>query len=95
MFRWTGGGWSVGWLGRLVRGGCDANVYFCDAAFAPESSDGRTDTELTSFLVSFRSVLAPYFDPASKGIGPGERELVSVLYGPLYAALKTLSGVAA
>jgi hypothetical protein len=84
--------WQV--IGRLVRGGCDPNVYFCDAAFAPESSDGRTDTEQTSFLVSFHSVLAPYFDPASKGIGPGERELVSVLYGPLYAALKTLSGVA-
>src|SRR6266567_2883176 len=50
--------WQV--IGRLVRGGCAAEVYFCDAKFAPRTANLSTknDEESTSLLVGMKEVLA-------------------------------------
>jgi hypothetical protein len=79
--------WQV--IGRLLRGGQAAKVYFCDAAFAPKSAhgDGDLDDANTSLLVGMREVLAPYFDPTSSD---PDRFLVQALYQPLYQALSAM-----
>ena len=82
--------WQV--IGRLLRGGQAARIYFCDAAFAPNTArrSGREadlDDASTSLLYGMRDVLTPYFDPA--GTDP-DRHLVRALYEPLYRALTTM-----
>jgi hypothetical protein len=82
--------WQV--VGRLLRGGQAAKVYFCDAAFAPLTAcRGEGDTDLddasTSLLYGMRDVLTPYFDPT--GNDP-DRHLVQALYQPLFQALTTM-----
>lgn len=44
-------------IGRAMRGDCPAFVYFVDAAWAPQSARGQTDTTRTSMLVMMQSVL--------------------------------------
>ncbi len=87
--------WQV--IGRLVRGGQPARIFFCDAAFAPNSAANidAGDTVQTSLLVSMRHVLQPYFSSKS-GKNLFEKKLVQTLYGPLYQALdeKNMYGLA-
>ncbi len=81
--------WQV--IGRLIRGGCPARVFFCDAAFAPNtaSGDGQPDTAATSLLVGMEQVLRPYFEPNSKvQISARDEQLVKALYEPFYEAIK-------
>jgi len=84
--------WQV--IGRLVRGGSPAHVYFCDAAFAINSAAGdeEGDRASTSLLVGMKRILRPYFAPHSSQPHP-ESALVQALYGPFYHALKTVGGV--
>ena len=82
--------WQV--IGRLIRGGQAAQIYFCDAAFAPKSADGKIDTAATSLLRGMLEVLAPYFEPASS-VDATDRSLANALYGPLYSALKEIRGL--
>ncbi len=80
--------WQV--IGRLVRGGCAAQVFFCDAKFAPQTArleDG--DSENTSLIAGMRKVLRPYFDSASNKTAR-ERDLARILYGPFYQALEKM-----
>lgn len=82
--------WQV--VGRLLRGGQAAKVYFCDAAFAPltaarSESDTDLDDATTSLLHGMRDVLTPYFDPTATD---SDRHLVQGLYQPLYQALTTM-----
>lgn len=86
--------WQV--IGRLVRGGCDARVYFCDAAFARRTSTGEDegDTPATSLLVSMRRVLQPFFEAEARHMPPDTVQLVQILYGPFYDALTRMQGVA-
>lgn len=81
--------WQV--IGRLVRGGCPAEVYFCDAKFAPRLMGLRSDQDDTdiSLIAGMRSVLAPYFDSSSPD---PDTHLVKLLYEPLHQALSTLEG---
>ncbi|WP_413162224.1 hypothetical protein ACL6C3_25130 [Capilliphycus salinus ALCB114379] len=87
--------WQV--IGRLIRGGSPARVFFCDAAFARRTAlqDERGDEPLTSLLVSIKQVLRPYF---ISGLNPDitnlERELVQALYGPFYTAIENMGGIA-
>jgi hypothetical protein len=77
--------WQV--VGRLLRGGQAAKVYFCDAAFAPNTArnvDGDLDDASTSLLLGMRDVLAPYFAPDNQH---SDRYLVQALYQPLHQAL--------
>lgn len=86
--------WQV--IGRLVRGGCPARVYFCDAAFAPRSADREKtpDDERSSLLVGIHNVLRPYFvDGKTSPVPREDRTIVRILYGPLYEALAGLKGV--
>jgi pPIWI RE three-gene island domain Z len=86
--------WQV--IGRLVRGGSPARVHFCDAAFGRKVAtyEGSDDAS-TSLLVGMRDVLAPYVDGggADPTITARDRELVTALYGPFYAALVRTQGV--
>jgi hypothetical protein len=86
--------WQV--IGRLVRGGCPARVYFCDAAFAPRSAarEEAPDDERSSLLVGIHDVLHPYFnDDKTSSISQEDRTIARILYGPLYEALAELKGV--
>jgi hypothetical protein len=80
--------WQV--IGRLVRGGCAAQVIFCDAKFAPQIAKLEVDeTERTSLLIGMKVVLEPFFDGTSSQ-SPRTRDLVRILYEPLYQALKRM-----
>lgn len=79
--------WQV--IGRLVRGGQAARVYFCDAAFAPGIARGHRDSEATSLLLGMRKALARYCDESSR---EPDRHLVRALYGPMYRALSSMKG---
>jgi hypothetical protein len=83
--------WQV--IGRLVRGGSPARVFFCDAAFDPmvyRSTEDTTGSPGVSLLTGMRDVLQPYFDATDTTITPAERVLVHTLYGPFYQALLTM-----
>ncbi|MEU7779185.1 signal recognition particle [Micromonospora parva] len=80
--------WQV--IGRLVRGGVAARVYFVDGAFSPREAGFKgADTPETSLLRSMIHELDPYFDPAS-AVDPLDRSLVRALYQPLYDALRAM-----
>ncbi len=86
--------WQAIW--RLIRGGCQAEVFFCDAAFARRTAfnDDIGDEPITSLLVSIKEVLRPYFATDSeREIAPRERELVQALYGPFYTAIEKIGGI--
>jgi hypothetical protein len=83
--------WQV--IGRLIRGGVPASVYFCDAAFAPLAADTeRPGQRTTSLLLSMIDLLRPYF-AATNTTPLEERALAHMLYSPLYQALTTMRGV--
>jgi hypothetical protein len=82
--------WQV--IGRLLRGGQAAKIYFCDAAFAPNTAQrvldhADLDDASTSLLHGMRHVLTPYFEPTSTD---PDRHLVQALYSPLHQALNSL-----
>lgn len=82
--------WQV--VGRLLRGGQAAKVYFCDAAFAPNTARrseeaGELDDASTSLLHGMRDVLRPYFEATG---AHSDRHLVQALYQPLYQALTAM-----
>ncbi|MEW2329421.1 signal recognition particle [Micromonospora chersina] len=80
--------WQV--IGRLVRGGVAARVYFVDGAFSPREAGFKgADTPETSLLRSMIHELEPYFEPASN-VDPLDRSLVRALYQPLYDALRAM-----
>lgn len=79
--------WQV--IGRIIRGGRPARVYFCDAKFDLVSS-GLAKKSI-SLLNEMGNVLRPYFvDSSDKTILGRERTLVRELYGPLYQALQRM-----
>lgn len=83
--------WQV--IGRLVRGGVEARVFFCDAAFAQLRAglDESPGQRSTSLLISMIEILQPYFSET-----PGllaEQALAQKLYGPLYTALLSMKGI--
>lgn len=78
--------WQV--IGRLVRGGCAAQVFFCDAKFAPRKANLESgDRESTSLILGILEVLRPYFDCSSNKTAR-DKDLVRILYGPFYRALE-------
>lgn len=66
-------------LGRACRGDVEMHVFFCDAAFYPESPE-------RNLLMGWRDILAPYFQVES-GLPELDRELASILYGAVYDRL--------
>ncbi len=84
--------WQV--IGRLVRGGSPAQVFFCDAAFDPGAYQSEDDPIAAgvSLLTGMIDVLHPYFDKTNTTIAPADKVLVDTLYGPLYKALQRMKG---
>jgi hypothetical protein len=66
-------------LGRACRGDVEMHVFFCDAAFFPESPERH-------LLLGWRDILAPYFQ-ADSSLPDLDRELASILYGAVYDQL--------
>lgn len=86
--------WQV--VGRLVRSGSPARIYFVDEAFGsktrPVDCDPHGNGERViqpGLLAEMRRVLAPYFSGETVEDGA----LVQTLYGPFYQALLTLGDV--
>ncbi len=84
--------WQV--IGRLIRGGSPARIYFCDAAFAPGAAgyDESPDQTATSLLINMKHILRPYFSEFSL-INAEEKVLVQALYGPFYQAIEHMEGL--
>lgn len=84
--------WQV--IGRLIRGGSSAKVYFCDAAFAlnTASNEEKREVASSSLLVGIIQVLRPYFAETSD-ISIRDKVLVQTLYGPFYRALSKMKGL--
>jgi len=84
--------WQV--VGRLIRGGSPARIFFCDAPFARRTAlqDDKPDHASSSLLVSIIQVLRPYFTNAPN-ITPTDRALVQALYGPFYQAISRIGGL--
>lgn len=84
--------WQV--IGRAVRGGQSARVYFVDAAFAPRTARNEipADDIQSSLLLAMRAQLRSYFDPNSRRPAR-DRALAEALYRPLYLALKNIGGL--
>ncbi|WP_097126611.1 pPIWI_RE_Z domain-containing protein [Spirosoma fluviale] len=80
--------WQV--IGRLIRGGVSAQVYFCDAAFAPNTPLGQPDTVRSSLLVGMRELLRPYFDETSS-VSARDRAVAQALYQPFFHALLNIT----
>ncbi|WP_285104079.1 hypothetical protein [Promicromonospora sp. MEB111] len=83
--------WQV--IGRLVRGGVEARVRFCDAAFVPVGArpDQLQDTPRTSLLVRFRQILTPYFDPQDTTTTPADKTVAAALLQPFWDALTEIN----
>ncbi len=79
-------------VGRAVRGGSSVRVHFCDAAFAPESAGGETDTERTSMLLAMRAELNRYLDDSHKtnSLDQRERDVCRFLYSPWAETLSNI-----
>ena len=78
--------------GRAVRGGHSVRVHFCDAAFAPETAAGQTDSEETSLLIAMRTELNKFMSQSSELAVMNERErwVCESLYRPWAKALSKI-----
>ncbi len=84
--------WQI--IGRLVRGGVPAEVYFLDAKFAPLSAlsaEGKKDRATTSLLVGIIKALEAHVE--GEGIEPYKLTLARALYGDFLKALKSTTGL--
>lgn len=83
--------WQV--IGRLVRGGTPARVFFCDASFAYhmicQDQQSKPDHSL---LVNIQKILQPYFDETTN-IDVKEKIIANTLYGPFYKAMSNIGGL--
>lgn len=81
-------------IGRLVRGGVPASVWFLDAKFAPRSAEGEKDTPVTSLLLGLRWILQPYMEQLrGRHISARDRALAQELYGWFYDSLTNMRGM--
>ncbi|MCP2013409.1 hypothetical protein L1280_000537 [Deinococcus sp. HSC-46F16] len=69
-------------IGRAIRRSRPAEVYFVDAAWAPESAKGKQDSERTSVLVGMQKLLHGYVTRSD----PGEQAIFQALYAPFAEA---------
>lgn len=79
--------WQV--IGRLIRGGNHAEIYWCDAKFGINSAnniDNTKETNKTSILIAMVELLRPYFSD-DENLPQFEKTLVRALYEPFYRAI--------
>lgn len=78
-------------IGRAIRGGSPADVYFVDAAWAPHSAEKKADTSRTSELVMMRKMLREYLGPdCPPAYCP---PVLAALYGPFGTAFEQIDGL--
>lgn len=76
-------------IGRGMRNGCKVRVFFSDAAWAPRSAMGQTDSSKTSMIVVMRNILQKRLaDP-----DPIDREIYQALYEPFLRPLEVCRNV--
>ncbi len=73
--------------GRLIRGGADAKIIFCDASFSPGKADGLSETEKTSMLEGWKKILHQLCEQKTDSI---EAKISQLLYGARLQALEQL-----
>lgn len=76
-------------IGRAMRNGCAARAVFVDAAWAPRSAMGHSDSFRSSMLVAMRDILRNRLtDP-----DPVDAEIYRALYEPFYEPLSRCAGL--
>lgn len=76
-------------IGRGMRGGSPVQVFFVDAAWAPESARGETDRARSSMIVMMRDIL----EKCVRHPDPAIRETYSELYGPFLEPLRDIRNI--
>ena len=76
-------------IGRAIRGSRPADIYFVDAAWAPNSAKGQPDTAGSSVLVTMRELLREYMQTSD----PLARQILHALYAPFAEAFEHLDGL--
>lgn len=70
-------------IGRGMRNSCPVKVYFIDAAWAPQSAKGKTDSPRDSMLVQMRVILEKCMTHPDSVIREIYRELYDAFLEPL------------
>jgi hypothetical protein len=76
-------------VGRAIRERMPAEVYFVDAAWAPNSAESRPETSRSSVLVGMRTLLLD----GSASRKPDEREIHEALYAVFAGAFHDIEGL--
>jgi hypothetical protein len=76
-------------IGRAMRNGCKARVFFVDASFATNSTHNHRDSQRSSMIVAMRDVLQELLSSAD----PVEREIYRLLYEPFLHPLRNCANV--
>lgn len=76
-------------IGRGMRGGSPVQVFFVDAAWAPESAKGETDRVRSSMIVMMRDIL----EKCVSHPDPAIRETYRELYGPFLEPLRDIRNI--
>jgi hypothetical protein len=76
-------------IGRGMRMHMPVEVYFVDAAWAPNSAEGWPDTKRLSMLVAMRDVLAGCLSTRD----PDQHDIYEKLYGHFSKAFREIDGV--
>lgn len=76
-------------VGRGIRQRMPVEVYFIDAAWAPNSAEGKPESPRSSTLVVMQDVLQRCFAT----LDPIEREIYREIYGPFADAFREIDGV--
>lgn len=76
-------------IGRAIRRSRPAEVYFVDAAWAPDSAKERQDTERSSVLVGMQKLLHEYVHH----VNPAERAIFEALYKPFADAFSDIENL--
>jgi hypothetical protein len=76
-------------IGRGMRGDCPVQVYFVDAAWAPQSAEEKVDTNRDSMLVQMRAILEECINDAD----PVKRDVYKELYQSFLEPLQAVEDV--
>lgn len=76
-------------IGRAIRNRMPVEVYFVDAAWAPNSAMGRPETDRSSVLVTMRDVLTSALGAENRD----QRDIHQALYGVFAEAFAEVEGL--
>jgi hypothetical protein len=76
-------------IGRGTRKDCAVQVFFVDAAWAPNSANGKIDQKRDSMLIQMLDILHECIEHPDAA----HREIYTILYGDFYESLKDIRNV--